>query len=91
MQPPVPSVAPADECVHEMLRASCIWCTPRAGVVDVEVDLDAPARADHPTSGPWLVAAYHGDCAGCREPIAPGDSIQRRGRAYVCEECGHAD
>lgn len=87
MTTPIPTTT-TDECVHEMLRASCIWCTPRPGVVDVEVDLDAPGRSDYPTSSRWLVAAYHGRCSGCGEAIAPGDTIQRRGPGYVCEDCG---
>lgn len=41
------------------------------------------------TYGPWFVAAYYGECAGCGEDIEPDDVIRADDEGgYLCEGCG---
>ncbi len=82
------AAAPPDTCIHDLLAASCIWCTPRPDVMEVVDD-------DHLLTGPrlggWRIASNHYPCTGCGEPIQPGDTYRPKGRARYCEECGEAD
>ncbi len=44
------------------------------------------------TPAPWIVAAYHGACAGCGEDIAPDDMIRADGEGgWLCEPCGQEE
>lgn len=50
--------------------------------------------ADRPGDGPppWVITRLGGDCAGCGEPIKPGDEIQADGDGgWVCRDCGTGD
>jgi hypothetical protein len=41
------------------------------------------------TLGPWLIAAYHGECVECGADINDGDEIRADGEGgYLCWECG---
>jgi hypothetical protein len=78
-----------DMCRHDLLAASCIWCTPRPGIEDLDVDLDDPRELVRgPKLGAWRVATDHGKCTRCAVPILPGDLVRPKGRARFCEECG---
>jgi hypothetical protein len=96
VNPPVVPAAAArpDQCIHDLLPASCIWCTPRPNVEDLGVDLDEPSQPGRttPSTARWLVASFHGRCADCDEAIMPGDAVRRaRGHTpatYLCEACG---
>lgn len=70
-----------DECIHEMLRASCSVCTPRHATL---------ARSTRsPEFGPWIEAFYEGRCAGCEGRVHKGDQIRADGAGnWLCGTCG---
>lgn len=68
-------------CLMSDLEPSqCAHCR---GSVSLE---DAP-RSEVSSTGPLFEAQYPGKCAGCGDPIEPGDSIAKAGASYVCGEC----
>lgn len=60
----------ADECYLTELPADQCACPKHRGGAVVE-----PERVE--TTGPTWEARFAGRCAGCDQPIAPGDSICR--------------
>lgn len=42
--------------------------------------------------GPWVDAAFDGECDGCDAPIEVGDRIRSDGEGgWLCEDCGGDD
>jgi hypothetical protein len=84
------------ECVHDLERSSCAMCTPPAGAV-VCVRGSRGRRRGRATAelygvGPVVIAAYHGQCAGCGEHISPEDEIRSDGDGgWLCAACVSGD
>lgn len=39
--------------------------------------------------GPWFIASYDGECAGCGDEICEDDEIRADGEGgYLCGDCG---
>ena len=70
-------------CIHDLPAGACSPCTGRGeGIPPVP-------RPDPAGFGPWFDARLHGRCAGCVEPIVPGDRIRADGEgSYLCDSCG---
>jgi hypothetical protein len=77
------------------------WLATASGVTTTTVDVD-PAALDidgfDPDAAapdgppPWVPARLDGKCAGCGDPIKPGDEIQADGDGgWVCRDCGTGD
>jgi hypothetical protein len=69
------------ECRHEIEETTCGICRPRV----------TEPRTSRPDDawGSWFIARYSSDCAGCDEPIDPGDQIRSDGqRGWLCTRCG---
>ena len=53
---------------------------------------DCSARGDFlppPEYGPWFMARYRSDCAGCDTELRPGDQIRSDGDGgWLCGICG---
>jgi hypothetical protein len=83
------------ECIHELERSTCAVCTPPAGAVVFACSRGrraGRATAERFGQGPVVVAAYHGQCAGCGERIRPGDEIRSDGDGgWLCAACTSGD
>lgn len=69
--------AAPDECVHEILRASCAWCAPRPGAPPQTVEVEHR-----------FIAQWSGRCAGeCGEWFRAGEEIGVVDGEYFCGRC----
>jgi hypothetical protein len=70
------------ECIHEIELASCGVCRPRPS--------ESPVIRPERSWGPWFTARFDGHCAGCDDPVGPGDLIRSDGSGgWLCTDCGH--
>jgi hypothetical protein len=70
-------------CKHLVEQRDCADCRSWPAVSPPAV-----LPADY---GPWIAAAYYGECAGCGDDIEPGCQIRADGEGgWLCEDCGSA-
>lgn len=70
------------ECEHLIEQRDCVDCTPRPAV-------PSPSPVYY---GPWFIAAYDGQCAGCGDEFCEGDEIRADGsRGWLARCCGGDD
>lgn len=69
-------------CPHLIEQRDCTDCRPRPAV-------SSPVPAFY---GPWFIAAYDGDCAGCGDEFCEGDEIRADGEGgWLARCCGGGD
>jgi hypothetical protein len=54
------------QCMHEIMRVSCMHCTPQRGGGNDDAD----------TPGPVFNATFRGHCAGCLNIVDVGDELR---------------
>lgn len=66
------------ECIHLMDPAeACGTCNPLLAAAVIIPEL----------LGPWFIASYAGQCAGCGDDIAPDDEIRADGLGHYLGRC----
>jgi predicted nucleic acid-binding Zn ribbon protein len=77
----------ADECIHELPRATCGVCN---GAMKRAAAIEAQGRRFKPAErGPWFFARYDGKCSDCGEQFESGQKIRSDGDGgWLCEDCG---